>query len=64
MCQRPCKKSPTGFCEKSKPFCSCYGLALEPSEKCEIHGYGPVRIYCKYCSKFMKRKTNENSCNQ
>jgi len=39
-------------CPKNwKPHCSCSTIALEPSDKCWIHG-APDWRFCPYCGKF------------
>lgn len=34
-------------------YCSCYSLALEPSEDCMIHGIHK-QSRCSYCGRFLK----------
>jgi len=39
-------------CRKSD-VCCCYSLALEPNEKCPLHGY-PWPPRCGECGRFMR----------
>lgn len=44
------------FCKESST-CTCHLLASEPDEKCPVHGVGKWPPRCKYCGRFMKRRS-------
>lgn len=39
------------------PLCTCWLLALEPRDSCEVHGYS-YRRRCECCGRFMKQEAN------
>ena len=46
-------------CQEDKTCC-CYQLALEPDEKCPLHGAGDWPPRCETCGRFIHRKYNED----
>jgi hypothetical protein len=52
-----CNSSPDKQHHRNRT-CNCYPLALEPNEKCSIHGGVAIENRCTYCGKFMRTKEN------
>lgn len=48
-------KKTTHVC-KENLCCTCYSLALEPSENCPTHGCGNYPPRCMYCGRYIKMK--------
>lgn len=47
------------ICHESKT-CMCYLLALEPDERCPVHGCGEWPPRCAVCGRFLKRDIRDN----
>lgn len=45
-------------CKPMEPYCRCYQLADEPSERCPIHGGAPRENRCE-CGRFVKRNVRQ-----
>ena len=56
MMKRKKPVSKTGLFQhscKKEDYCTCYPLALEPSDTCELHGSGNFPKQCVICGRFL-----------